>query len=182
MNRLSEKSTFKDFKELLKQKDDLLIRQIKYLGSNQFKSETNGYLKRNFQFFTAIALREISASSQEGKIFLESWGNINATTWRAQASLFVSNGKDSSKLPNNTCLNKIDENTPMSCFLDGTWYDLKDQKENFIFHPNNVSIFDYKDDNGNIISGDVSAKKEKMRQIAEFLINGKQITLTGGLL
>ncbi|MCR4655947.1 MAG: AAA family ATPase [Lachnospiraceae bacterium] len=173
--KLSKESTFEKFKELLDEDNDLLIKQIEYLDGKQFdKVEINGYRKRNFQFFMALILGGTSSNSK----FLEKVGFDN-TTWSAQAAQFVTlDSKDGRNMGvYNDKLKKIEPSTTtMNALFTGEWYDLKDKTGNFIFHDSNgKSIFaDTKE-----LTGEKRAK-EKMKQIADFLIYGTQITPQGG--
>ncbi len=194
MNRLSGTSTFKDFQDLLVNEDDMLKRQILYLNSDEFeRTETDlGYLQRNFHFFMAIVLQGVSVGNDkiqnikylhilypdENKTTYE-----NPSTWRRNAGNFI-NGKGNIDKRVNDGLRNISEDEPISSFIDGTWYDFKNSEGNPIFYSvdgngNKKSIFTGgTDESGNTITGEDRAKR-KMRQIAEFFVNGKQIISTG---
>lgn len=88
--------------------------------------------------------------------------------WRQNAGNFV--GK-SRKLTINKALLSISKDTEMDVFRTGDWVNFKDSSGEAIFRDaNNNSIF---------IDGERDAI-QKMKQIAEFLIDGTQITSGGG--
>ena len=191
MRKLTALSSFKDIHDLLINEDDFFTKQIKYLASESFSKGTDkGYKCRNFHFFMAVVLQGVSSSKKEHHIinFLhiiypdpQKSTYESDTTWRRNAGDFV-NGKGNIDANLNKKLGNIDENTRISCFLDGSWYELTDENGKHIFYDDGTreSIFENeKDTNGNIIGGE-SRAKEKMRQIVEFLLYGTQITSKGG--
>lgn len=157
--------------------DETFIKQLEYLNSDQFQKETDrGYLRRNLHFFMAIVLQGIQSPTD--KKYIENFLYImypNPTpietklgAWRQIAGNFV--GK-SRKLTINKALLSISKDTEMDVFRTGDWVNFKDSSGEAIFwDANNNSIF---------IDGEADAK-QKMRQVAEFLIDGTQITSDGG--
>lgn len=177
MGKITWNSTFADVQRLLIDEDETFIQQIKYLNSKQFQTETDmGYRQRNFQFFMAIVLQGIQSPTD--KKYIENFLYImypNPTpietklgAWRQNAGNFV--GK-SRKLTINKALLSISKDTEMDVFRTGDWVNFKDSSGEAIFwDANNNSIF---------IDGKADAI-QKMKQIAEFLIDGTQITSGGG--
>lgn len=88
--------------------------------------------------------------------------------WRQNAGNFV--GK-SRKLTINKALLSISKDTEMDVFRTGDWVNFKDSSGKAIFRDANNNII--------FIDGEADAK-QKMRQVAEFLIDGTQITSGGG--
>lgn len=88
--------------------------------------------------------------------------------WRQNAGNFV--GK-SRKLTINKALLSISKDTEMDVFRTGDWVNFKDSSGEAIFRDANNNII--------FIDGEQRAK-EKMKQIAEFLIDNVQITSGGG--
>lgn len=177
MRKIAWKSTFADVQQLLIDQDETFIKQLEYLNSDQFQKETDrGYLRRNLHFFMAIVLQGIQSPTD--KKYIENFLYImypNPTpietklgAWRQNAGNFV--GK-SRKLTINKALLSISKDTEMDVFRTGDWVNFKDSSGKAIFwDSNNNSIF---------IDGKADAI-QKMKQIAEFLIDGTQITSGGG--
>lgn len=169
-----------------------------------------GYRQRNFQFFMAIVLQGIFSNNKTAMEFNQimypdpnKTTHKNLATWSQNAGRFV-DGNVSIDTSINYDLKLLSADTKMQTFFDGSWYDLQvdrtkpdtnnsknrilviDPNTNkperkFAFHDNNQSIFvDEVDKNGVIIKTGEQRAKEKMKQIAEFLINGTQITSGGG--
>ncbi len=89
-------------------------------------------------------------------------------TWRQNAGNFVDKGRN---LTINNGLKSISEKTSMDVFRTGAWVNFKDSSGKPIFwDANNNSVF---------INGKADAI-QKMKQIADFLIYGTQITSDGG--
>lgn len=176
MRKIAWKSTFADVQQLLIDQDETFIKQLEYLNSDQFQKETDrGYLRRNLHFFMAIVLQGIQSPTD--KKYIENFLYImypNPTpietklgAWRQNAGNFV--GK-SRKLTINKALLSISKDTEMDVFRTGDWVNFKDSSGKAIFwDSNNNSIF---------IDGKADAI-QKMKQIAEFLIDGTQITSGG---
>lgn len=177
MKKIAWNSTFEDVQKLLINGDETFIKQLEYLNSDQFQKETDrGYLRRNLHFFMAIVLRGIQSPTD--KKYIENFLYImypNPTpietklgAWRQNAGNFV--GK-SRKLTINKALLSISKDTKMDVFRTDAWLNLTDSSGKPIFKDaNNNSIFiDGKDD-----------AIQKMKQIAEFLIDNVQITSGGG--
>lgn len=178
MGKIEWNSTFKDVQKLLIDEDETFIEQIKYLNSDRFKNQETdkGYLRRNFHFFMALVLQGVQ--SPTGRKHIENFLYIlyqNPTpietklgTWRQNAGNFVGKGRN---LTINNGLKSISEKTTMDVFRNGAWVNFKDSSGKPIFwDANNNSVF---------INGEADAK-QKMKQIADFLINGTQITSDGG--
>lgn len=177
MGKIAWNSTFADVQQLLIDQDETFIKQLEYLNSDQFQKETDrGYLRRNLHFFMAIVLQGIQSPTD--KKYIENFLYImypNPTpietklgAWRQNAGNFV--GK-SRKLTINKALLSISKDTEMDVFRTGDWVNFKDSSGKAIFwDANNNSIF---------IDGERDAI-QKMKQIAEFLIDGTQITSGGG--
>ena len=109
--------------------------------------------------------------------------NKSPATWSQNAASFIKRRLAKSLDHNlNSQLSEIPDTTQMQVFLNGNWYDLTDLSGKYIFHDNNnQSIFAPEEDkNGVIIKAGEDRAKEKMQQIADFLINGTQITSDGG--
>ena len=169
-----------------------------------------GYRQRNFQFFMAIVLQGIFSNNKTAMEFNQimypdpnKTTHKNLATWSQNAGRFV-DGNVSIDTSINYDLKLLSADTKMQTFFDGSWYDLQvdrtkpdtnnsknrilviDPNTNkperkFAFHDNNQSIFvDEVDKNGVIIKTGEQRAKEKMKQIAEFLINGNKITSGGG--
>lgn len=176
MRKIAWKSTFADVQQLLIDQDETFIKKLEYLNSDQFQKETDrGYLRRNLHFFMAIVLQGIQSPTD--KKYIENFLYImypNPTpietklgAWRQNAGNFV--GK-SRKLTINKALLSISKDTEMDVFRTGDWVNFKDSSGKAIFwDSNNNSIF---------IDGKADAI-QKMKQIAEFLIDGTQITSGG---
>lgn len=177
MGKIEWNSTFEDVQQLLIDEDETFIQQIKYLNSKRFQTETDmGYLRRNFHFFMALVLQGVQ--SPTGRKHIENFLYIlypNPTpietklgTWRQNAGNFVDKGRN---LTINNGLKSISEKTSMDVFRTGAWVNFKDSSGKPIFwDANNNSVF---------INGKADAI-QKMQQIADFLINGTQITSDGG--
>ncbi len=180
-NKLTEKSSFEDFQNLIKQKDECLIRQIKYLNGNDFNKESDkGYLLQNLHFFLSVVYQGVSRKNQELlKILYPNQVSkdgedktIEDSAWRSNAARFVY--KEEKPFGSfNDHLKQINSNTKLETFMDESWYDLEyfdeeDKKKKPIF---------YNEFNK---TGDEKRAKKKMKQIAEFLIYGKQVTSKGG--
>lgn len=197
MGKIKWNSTFKDVQELLINGDEIFIQQINYLNSDRFKSY--------FHFFMALVLQGVARTQKHRIKFLTvtypNQTEVNDSTWRQNVINFIDK---SGKLPINDDLKLLSADTKMQSFRDGSWYDLQvdrmkpdtDNSKNripvidpntnkperkFAFHDNNQSIFAPEiDKNGAIIKTGEDRAKEKMKQIADFLINGTQITSDGG--
>lgn len=182
MGKIKWDSTFKDVQQLLIDEDETFVKQLEYLNSDQFQKATDsGYLRRNLHFFMAIVLQGVQ--SPKDKKYIENFLYIlypNPTsigtklgTWRQNAGRFVE-GSDAKTIdPDlNNQLKEIPANTTlMDVFRNGAWVNFKDSSGKPIFwDANNNSVF---------INGEADAK-QKMKQIADFLINGTQITSDGG--
>ncbi|WP_456028622.1 McrB family protein [Ruminococcus sp.] len=182
MGKITWNSTFKDVQELLINEDETFVKQLEYLNSDQFQKATDsGYLRRNLHFFMAIVLQGVQ--SPKSKKYIENFLYIlypNPTsigtklgTWRQNAGRFVE-GSDAKSIDTdlNNQLKEIPANTTlMDVFRNGAWVNFKDSSGKPIFwDANNKSIFIYGEDDA----------KQKMKQIADFLINGTQITSDGG--
>lgn len=180
MGKIKWNSEFKDVQELLINEDETFIQQIKYLNSDRFKNQETdkGYLRRNLHFFMALVLQGVQ--SPTGRKHIENFLYIlypNPTpietklgTWRQNAGNFVGKGRN---LTINNGLKSISEKTTMDVFRNGAWVNFKDSSGKPIFRDannNNNSVF---------INGEADAI-QKMKQIADFLINGTQITSDGG--
>lgn len=177
MGKITWKSTFADVQRLLIDEDETFIKQLEYLNSDQFQKETDrGYFRRNLHFFMAIVLQGIQSPTD--KKYIENFLYImypNPTpietklgAWRQNAGNFV--GK-SRKLTINKALLSISKDTEMDVFRTGDWVNFKDSSGKAIFRDANNNII--------FIDGEADAK-QKMRQVAEFLIDGTQITSGGG--
>lgn len=177
MRKIAWESTFADVQQLLIDQDETFIKQLEYLNSDQFQKETDrGYLRRNLHFFMAIVLQGIQSPTD--KKYIENFLYImypNPTpietklgAWRQNAGNFV--GK-SRKLTINKALLSISKDTEMDVFRTGDWVNFKDSSGKAIFRDANNNII--------FIDGEADAK-QKMRQVAEFLIDGTQITSGGG--
>ena len=188
MGKITRNSTFKDVQQLLIDEDETFIQQIEYLTTP--KSLGNDYLIQNFQFFMAIVLQGIFQNNNIAMKFNQimypdptKTTHKSLATWSQNAASFIER-KVVKSLDNdlNSQLSKIPDSTQMQVFLNGNWYDLADKSGKYIFHGNNnQSIFAPEEDkNGVIIKKGEDRAKEKMKQIAEFLINGTQITSDGG--
>lgn len=197
MGKIKWNSTFKDVQELLINGDEIFIQQINYLNSDRFKSY--------FHFFMALVLQGVARTQKHRIKFLTvtypNQTEVNDSTWRQNVINFIDK---SGKLPINDDLKLLSADTKMQSFRDGSWYDLQvdrmkpdtDNSKNripvidpntnkperkFAFHDNNQSIFAPEiDKNGAIIKTGEDRAKEKMKQVAEFLIDGTQITSDGG--
>lgn len=182
MGKIKWNSTFKDVQQLLIDEDETFVKQLEYLNSDQFQKATDsGYLRRNLHFFMAIVLQGVQ--SPKSKKHIENFLYIlypNPTpigtklgTWRQNAGRFVE-GSDAKTIdPDlNNQLKEIPANTTlMDVFRNGAWVNFKDSSGKPIFwDANNNSVF---------INGKADAI-QKMQQIADFLINGTQITSDGG--
>lgn len=182
MGKIKWDSTFKDVQQLLIDEDETFVKQLEYLNSDQFQKATDsGYLRRNLHFFMAIVLQGVQ--SPKSKKHIENFLYIlypNPTpigtklgTWRQNAGRFVE-GSDAKTIdPDlNNQLKEIPANTTlMDVFRNGAWVNFKDSSGKPIFwDANNNSVF---------INGKADAI-QKMQQIADFLINGTQITSDGG--
>lgn len=182
MGKIEWNSTFKDVQQLLIDEDETFVKQLEYLNSDQFQKATDsGYLRRNLHFFMAIVLQGVQ--SPKSKKHIENFLYIlypNPTpigtklgTWRQNAGRFVE-GSDAKTIdPDlNNQLKEIPANTTlMDVFRTGAWVNFKDSSGKPIFwDANNNSVF---------INGKADAI-QKMQQIADFLINGTQITSDGG--
>lgn len=182
MGKIKWDSTFKDVQQLLIDEDETFVKQLEYLNSDQFQKATDsGYLRRNLHFFMAIVLQGVQ--SPKSKKHIENFLHIlypNPTpigtklgTWRQNAGRFVE-GSDAKTIdPDlNNQLKEIPANTTlMDVFRNGAWVNFKDSSGKPIFwDANNNSVF---------INGKADAI-QKMQQIADFLINGTQITSGGG--
>ena len=176
MGKITWRSTFADVQQLLIDQDETFIKQLEYLNSDQFQKETDrGYLRRNLHFFMAIVLQGIQSPTD--KKYIENFLYImypNPTpietklgAWRQNAGNFV--GK-SRKLTINKALLSIPKDTEMDVFRTGDWVNFKDSSGKAIFRDANNNII--------FIDGEADAK-QKMRQVAEFLIDGTQITSGG---
>lgn len=188
MGKITRNSTFKDVQELLINEDETFIQQIEYLTTP--KSLGNDYLIQNFQFFMAIVLQGIFQNNNIAMKFNQimypdptKTTHKSLATWSQNAASFIERRVVKS-LDNdlNSQLSKIPDSTQMQVFLNEKWYDLTDKSGKPIFHDNNNnSIFAPEvDKNGVIIKTGEQRAKEKMKQIADFLINGTQITSDGG--
>lgn len=188
MGKIEWNSTFKDVQQLLIDEDETFIQQIEYLTTP--KSLGNDYLIQNFQFFMAIVLQGIFQNNNIAMKFNQimypdptKTTHKSLATWSQNAASFIER-KVVKSLDNdlNSQLSKIPDSTQMQVFLNGNWYDLADKSGKYIFHDNNnQSIFAPEEDkNGVIIKAGEDRAKEKMKQIADFLINGTQITSDGG--
>ena len=188
MGKITWNSTFKDVQQLLIDEDKTFIQQIEYLTTP--KSLGNDYLIQNFQFFMAIVLRGIFQNNNIAMKFNQilypdpnKTTNKSPATWSQNAASFIKRRLAKSLDHNlNSQLSEIPDTTQMQVFLNGNWYDLADKSGKYIFHDNNnQSIFAPEEDkNGVIIKTGEDRAKEKMKQIADFLINGTQITSDGG--
>ena len=182
MGKIKWNSTFKDVQQLLIDEDETFVKQLEYLNSDQFQKATDsGYLRRNLHFFMAIVLQGVQ--SPKSKKHIENFLYIlypNPTpigtklgTLRQNAGRFVE-GSDAKTIdPDlNNQLKEIPANTTlMDVFRNGAWVNFKDSSGKPIFwDANNNSVF---------INGKADAI-QKMQQIADFLINGTQITSDGG--
>ena len=188
MGKITWNSTFKAVQQLLIDEDKTFIQQIEYLTTP--KSLGNDYLIQNFQFFMAIVLRGIFQNNNIAMKFNQilypdpnKTTNKSPATWSQNAASFIKRRLAKSLDHNlNSQLSEIPDTTQMQVFLNGNWYDLADKSGKYIFHDNNnQSIFAPEEDkNGVIIKTGEDRAKEKMKQIADFLINGTQITSDGG--
>lgn len=138
----------------------------------------------------AIVLRGISPNNKTAMKFNQimypdptKTTHKSLATWSQNAASFIER-KVVKSLDNdlNSQLSKIPDTTPMKVFLNEKWYDLTDRSGKPIFHDNNnISIFAPEvDKNGVIIKTGEQRAKEKMKQIAYYLIYGTQITSDGG--
>lgn len=188
MGKIKMASKFGYVQALLNYEDETFIQQIKYLTTP--KSLGNDYLIQNFQFFMAIVLRGISPNNKTAMKFNQimypdptKTTHKSLATWSQNAASFIER-KVVKSLDNdlNSQLSKIPDTTPMKVFLNEKWYDLTDRSGKPIFHDNNnISIFAPEvDKNGVIIKTGEQRAKEKMKQIAYYLIYGTQITSDGG--
>lgn len=188
MGKITWDSKFKDVQQLLIDEDETFIQQIEYLTTP--KSLGNDYLIQNFQFFMAIVLQGIFQNNNIAMKFNQimypdptKTTHKSLATWSQNAASFIERRVVKS-LDNdlNSQLSKIPESTQMQVFLNEKWYDLADRSGKPIFHDNNnISIFAPEvDKNGVLIKTGEQRAKEKMKQIADFLINGTQITSDGG--
>lgn len=188
MGKIKWNSTFEDVQELLVNEDETFIEQIKYLTTP--KSLGNDYLIQNFQFFMAIVLQGIFPNNNTAMKFNQimypdptKTTHKSPATWSQNAASFIERKVVKSLDTNlNSQLSEIPDSTQMQVLLNEKWYDLTDRSGKPIFHDNNnISIFAPEvDKNGVIIKTGEQRAKEKMKQIAYFLINGTQITSGGG--
>lgn len=173
MGKIKWNSKFDYVQQLLNYEDETFIQQIKYLTTP--KSLGNDYLIQNFQFFMAIVLQGISPNNDTAMKFNKiMYPDPNKTThkslatWSQNAGNFVDKSR---KLTINKALLSISKDTKMDVFRTGAWVNLTDSRKKPIFRDaNNNSLF---------IDGEPDAI-QKMKQIAEFLIDGTQITSDGG--
>lgn len=180
MGKIKWDSTFKDVQQLLIDEDETFIQQIKYLNSKRFQTETDmGYLQRNFHFFMAIVLQGVQPPKDKKHIlnFLHilypdpnKKTYENHSTWLRNAGNFV-DGKGNLDTKINNVLKMLPNDSPMEAFRYGAWIKVKGSNRKPIFRDdNNKSVF---------INGEADAI-QKMKQIAEFLIDNVQITSDGG--
>lgn len=179
MGKIKWNSTFKDVQELLIDEDETFIKQLEYLNSDQFQKATDmGYLQRNFHFFMAIVLQGVTESQKvkhSVKFIQKTYPNqkrLSSATWSQNVGRFVE-GSDAKYINSdlNNKLKEISATTPMEVFKNGAWVNLTDSSKKPIFRDANNNII--------FIDGEADAK-QKMRQVAEFLIDGTQITSGGG--
>lgn len=181
MGKITWKSTFEDVQKLLENGDETFIQQIKYLNSKQFQTETDkGYRQRNFHFFMAIVLQGVQSTKDKKHIlnFLHilypdpnKKTYENPSTWSRNAGNFVDGKGNNLVTKINDALRLIPKDTEMDVFRTGDWVNFKDSSGEAIFRDANNNII--------FIDGEADAK-QKMRQVAEFLIDGTQITSGGG--
>jgi len=181
MGKITWRSTFEDVQKLLENGDETFIQQIKYLNSKQFQTETDkGYRQRNFHFFMAIVLQGVQSTKDKKHIlnFLHilypdpnKKTYENPSTWSRNAGNFVDGKGNNLVTKINDALRLIPKDTEMDVFRTGDWVNFKDSSGKAIFRDANNNII--------FIDGEADAI-QKMKQIAEFLIDNVQITSGGG--
>lgn len=95
----------------------------------------------------------------------------NPSTWSRNAGNFVDGKGNNLVTKINDALRLIPKNTEMDVFRTGDWVNFKDSSGKAIFRDANNNII--------FIDGEADAI-QKMKQIAEFLIDNVQITSGGG--